>query len=176
MIRCLSKNDKIYLTSAGGQTEFVIDEVVGVGGSCIAYKVSYKENEDIIHKGILKEFFPAFLKSNERNMRSGTSICIPESFGVQFEEELDGFKNTYRIINKYLSENLSAANYHTVQMGLYTGNNTFYTLTSCDYGKSYDKVCDDSLQSLFKLMYSVSKAVELGLSSILCKLQNGSIG
>jgi len=70
-------------------------------------------------------------------------------FSAQFEEELGGFKNTYCIINKYLSENLSATNYHTVQMGLCTGNNTFYTLTSCDYGKSYDKACDDSLQSLY---------------------------
>ena len=161
MIRCLSKNDKLILTSSGNQTEFVINEIVGVGGSCIAYKVSYKENGDIVHRGILKELFPAFLISQDRCMRIGSSVNIPESFARQFAEEVESFKNTYRVINEYLADNLSATNYHTVQMGLYIGNNTVYTLTSCDYGKSYDKLKDENLYSLFRLMHSVTKAVEL---------------
>ncbi len=161
MVRCLAEKDRIILSSSGNQTEFVIDEVVGVGGSCIAYKVSYKENGEIAHRGILKEFFPAFLITEEANMRSGTSINVPDAFAVQFSIELENFKKTYRVINEYLSNNLSAANYHTVQMGLYVGNNTAYTLTSCDYGKSYDKLKDANLHSMFKLMYSVTKAVEL---------------
>lgn len=158
MKRCLSVEDKLILSSSGNHTEFIIDEVVGVGGSCIAYKVSYKENEEIIHKGILKEFFPSYISSDSR---TGTEITVPEAFAAQFAEELESFKNTYRVINEYLSNNLSASNYHTVQMGLYTGNNTAYTLTACDYGKSYDKINDENLYSVLKLMLSVTKAVEL---------------
>lgn len=161
MVRCLEQKDRIILSSSGNQTEFIIDEIVGVGGSCIAYKVSYKENGEIIHRGILKEFFPAFLISEGTTMRFGTSVVVPDAFAMQFSIELENFKKTYRVINEYLSNNLSAANYHTVQMGLYVGNNTAYTLTSCDYGKSYDKLKDADLHSMFKLMYSVTKAVEL---------------
>ena len=161
MVRCLAQKDRIILSSSGNQTEFIIDEIVGVGGSCIAYKVSYKENGEILHRGILKEFFPAFLITEGATMRSGTSVVVPDAFAVQFSIELENFKKTYRVINEYLSNNLSAANYHTVQMGLYVGNNTAYTLTSCDYGKSYDKLKDANLHSMFKLMYSVTKAVEL---------------
>lgn len=161
MISCLSVNDNIILSSSGKQTEFTIDEIVGIGGSCIAYKVSYKENGEILHRGILKKFFPAFLITEEANMRSGMSVNVPEPFATRFLMELENFKKTYRVINEYLSNNLSVANYHTVQMGLYVGNNTAYTLISCDYGKSYDKLEDDNLHSMFKLMYSVTKAVEL---------------
>ena len=161
MIRCLSQKDKLILSSSGRETEFAIDEVVGVGGSCIAYKVSYKENGNITHKGILKEFFPSFLVDSESEVRSGTAINVPDAFSARFCIGLESFKNTYRVVNEYLSNNLSAANYHTVQMGLYVGNNTAYTLTSCDYGKSYDKIQDKDLHSMFRLMYSVTKAVEL---------------
>ena len=161
MVRCLEQKDRIILSSSGNQTEFIIDEIVGVGGRCIAYKVSYKENGEILHRGILKEFFPAFLISEGATMRSGTSVVVPDAFAMQFSVELENFKKTYRVINEYLSNNLSAANYHTVQMGLYVGNNTAYTLTSCDYGKSYDKLKDTNLHTMFKLMYSVTKAVEL---------------
>lgn len=161
MVRCLSEKDKITLTSSGKQTEFFIDEVVGVGGSCIAYKVSYTENEDIMHKGILKEFYPAFLINNNTITRSDATISVPLEYAERFNNELVNFKSTYRVINEYLANNLSASNYHTVQMGLYTGNNTAYTLTSCDYGMSYDKTTDDDAYSLFKIILSVTKAVEL---------------
>jgi len=161
MVRCLSEKDKIILSSSGKQTEFIIDEIVGVGGSCIAYKVSYMENEDIMHKGILKEFYPAFLINNDTLTRSNANISISNEHTERFQNELESFKNTYRVINDYLANNLSASNYHTVQMGLYTGNNTAYTLTSCDYGMSYDKITDDDAYSLFKIMLSVTKAVEL---------------
>lgn len=161
MKRSLQVSSKITLTSMGQPVTFCIDEVVGVGGSCIAYKVSYFESEDIMHKGILKEFCPAFLSQNGTFEREGHSIVVPDAFKLPFAEELEKFKTAYRDINHYLSANLSATNYHTVQMGLYEGNNTLYTLTSCDYGKSYDKVKDTDLCTILRLMLSVTKAVEM---------------
>lgn len=160
MVRSLSVGEKIVLFSRHTETEFVIDEVLGLGGSCIAYKVSYWETEEIPHKGILKEYCPAFLESDDFS-RDGTTIRIPQELRASFDEGLTEFKHTYRVINEYLSDNLTAANYHTVQLGLYEGNHTAYTLTSCDYGFSYDKIDDDSLLSICKIMLSVTKAVEL---------------
>lgn len=160
MKRFLSVGEAISVSSFNGQTEFFIVEVLGIGGSCIAYKVKYYENENIPHLGILKEYCPAFLDDGTFR-RDGASLNIPESMQEKFLRGLEEFKKTYKSINEYLSNNLTAANYHTVQMGLYEGNNTAYTLTSCDYGMSYDKVDNENLLSICKTMLSVTKAVEL---------------
>lgn len=160
MSRFLSVGETIVLQAFGEQKNFLITEVLGVGGSCIAYKVKYYENESIPHIGILKEYCPAFLE-NENFERIGTTLRIPDGMQEKFTEGLEDFKRTYKVINEYLSNNISAANYHTVQIGLYEGNNTAYTLTSCDYGVSYDKVDNENLLSICKTMLSVTKAVEL---------------
>ena len=160
MNRCVSPYTTLYLSNKTQNNEFIINNVIGIGGSCIAYEVTYFENGDIPHKGILKEYCPAFLY-DENFERNGTSLIISEEKQNIFADGLREFKRTYKSINEYLSNNFSATNYHTVQIGLYEGNNTAYTLTSCDYGMSYDKVDNESLLSICKTMLSVTKAVEL---------------
>ncbi len=159
-MRCVQKGTILYLSNKIFNQKFIVDEVIGVGGSCIAYKVTYYEKENIPHKAILKEYCPAFLEDDSFE-REGTTIIVPEKAKEQFVNGLNEFKRTYKVINEYLSNNISAANYHTVQMGLYEGNNTAYTLTSCDYGLSYDKIDNEDLLSICKTMLSVTKAVEL---------------
>lgn len=161
MKRNLEVSSVLQLKNDNNITDFCIEEVVGIGGSCIAYKVSYCESQDIVHKGILKEFCPAYLNEGDQFARDGQALVVPTEYKEQFAYDLEKFVQVYRDINAYLSENLSAANYHTVQLGLYEGNNTFYTLTSCDYGKSYDKVLDTDIYTALKLVLSVTKAVEL---------------
>lgn len=156
--------NKFYLTlnSSSGIVKFIVNEVIGIGGSCIAYRVSYQENDEIVHYGILKEYCPAFLERSGQNVRSNNGeLAIPDEYSEQFNEGLNDFKNTYKTINNYLSNNFSASNYHAVQMGLYEGNNTAYTLTSCDYGKIYEQTEDKSLHMLLKITLSVTKAVEM---------------
>ena len=161
-MRCLSKAFKLYLTANGKETVFVIEENKGAGGSCVAYRVTYKENDDIIHHGILKEYCPAFLENTGAPLRNADgSLIIPDEYSSAFNSGLEYFRNTYQNINDYLYNNLSASNFHTVQLGLYEGNNTLYTLVSCDCGKTYDKVTDKSFYELLKIMLSVTKAVEL---------------
>ena len=161
MTRNIEKNSIISLCSNNTKTSFRIENLVGIGGSCIAYRVSYKENEDIVHFGILKEFCPAYLAESKEFRRDNGRIVVPEEFSAQYEDGLLTFKNTYKTINDYLSQNLTASNYHTVQLGLYEGNNTLYTLTSCDYGHSYDKIADESFLSILKIVLATTKAVEL---------------
>ena len=160
MKRNLQPYNKIKIRSKSAGIILNVEQVLGVGGSCIAYQVSYNENGDIPHKGILKEFCPAYLEKFNF-YRENDAIVVPEACKEEFEQGATEFKNTYRIINEYLSQNLSASNYHTVQLGLYEGNNTVYTLTSCDYGKSYDKISENNLLEIMKLMLSVTRAVEM---------------
>ena len=161
MPRSLSIKDKLTLTSSGKPIEFTIEKIRGTGGSCIAYQVSFKENEDIVHLGILKEFCPAYLAESNEFYRDNGNIIVPEKFKAQYQEGLLTFRNTYKTINEYLVHNLSATNYHPVQLGLYEGNNTLYTLTSCDYGKTYDEISDDNFLSILKIALATTKAVEM---------------
>ncbi|HBM99287.1 MAG TPA: hypothetical protein DD413_07645 [Ruminococcus sp.] len=156
--RCLKRGSKIKLNSNGNVTEFTIDNIKGVGGSCTAYEVSFFESENILHKGILKEFCPAYLEDEFK--RDNYNIIVTDKYIKQFQNDLSNFKGTYKAINEYIANNVSASNYHPVQLGLYEGNNTLYTLSSCDYGKSYDKLEDDNLYSLVKIMLAVAKGVE----------------
>lgn len=158
MIRTIEKYSRITLSSNGNESVFTIDDIIGVGGSCIAYEVSFYESESILHKGILKEFCPAYLEDEFK--RDNYNIIVPDKYIKQFQTDLSGFKDTYRIINEYIANNASASNYHPVQLGLYEGNNTLYTLSSYDYGKSYDKLQDGGLYSLVKIMLAVAKGVE----------------
>lgn len=142
-------------------TSFCVIDCIGEGGSCIAYHVTYEEADGIKHTGILKEYCPAYLeKYGEVRNRDGSLRIVPE-IAAQFSAELDKFRRVYVSINDYLVNNPEAANFHPVQLGIYEGNNTLYTLASCDYGKSYDKIKDESLKSALNLMLSVTKGVEL---------------
>lgn len=157
MGRSLSINSKLRLKSNGSFTEFTVDEIKGFGGNCIAYEVSFYEDGYILHKGILKEFCPVYLGNLNRD---NCEIIVPEKYDSQFQKDLSEFKESYRSINEYIAHNGSASNYHPVQLGLYEGNNTLYTLSSFDYGKTYDKLSDDNLYSLVKIMLAVAKGVE----------------
>ncbi len=160
MKRNLDIGTKITLKRDGVLTEFTVLDVLGVGGGCVAYDVSYKENEDISHRGVLKEFCPAFLENDGNFARENKSIIVPPKYEDLFKNELQRFRQTYKSINTYLSENISASNFHTVQIGLYEGNNTLYTLNSKDSGKSYEKIENENLLNILKLALSVTKAVE----------------
>ena len=159
MERNIKIGTTIQLFADGKAKSFHIDEVLGLGGSCVAYVVTYFENGSIPHKGVLKEYCPAFLDSNNP-IRKDTVLNIPDELYGDFVMGLNEFKNTYKYINQYLSENNSATNFHPVQIGLYEGNNTLYTLTSRDYGMTYDRIDDKNLLSICKIMLSVTKGVE----------------
>lgn len=162
-MRNILNRPELTLKSSLNTSIFTIENVIyPLGGSCIAYYVSYKESSEIVHHGILKEYCPAFLANTDINTRNvDGSLNVPDEYKDIFRNGLDEFKNTYKKINKYLYNTPSASNYHPVQLGLYEGNNTAYTLTSCDYGKNYDEIDDDNLLSVLKIMLSVTKAVEL---------------
>lgn len=159
MSRILKSNSKLTLRSDADSREFIVERKKGEGGSCVAYVVSFYEADSIRHRGILKEYCPAYL--GNVNRKTDNSIIVPDDQKQRFIAGLREFRETYRFITNYIADNEAASNYHPVQLGLYEGNNTLYTLSSYDYGKSYDEKKDDSIYSLVKLMISVTKAVEM---------------
>jgi tetratricopeptide (TPR) repeat protein/serine/threonine protein kinase len=153
--------EQIILKQKDNNICFYIDSCLGSGGSCIAYKVTYEESDGIKHSSVLKEYCPAYLEEYGQVRNDDGSLIIPSELSAQFAAELEKFRQIYVSINDYLVNNPQAANFHPVQLGIYEGNNTLYTLVSCDYGKSYDKIKDNSLKSVLNLMLSAAKGVEL---------------
>lgn len=160
MRRIIENGSIIQLESNGQRVKFIINEKLGIGGSCIAYSVTYYENGTIPHRGVLKEYCPAFLESSSEFQRNEHTLVIPIEMKEKFNRGLEMFEITYKNINDYISSNSIAMNYHPVQIGLFRGNNTLYTLSSADYGKSYDTLQDESLASLIRIMIAVAEAVK----------------
>lgn len=155
--RGLKENDSIVLRSLGRDTLFSIKDIRGQGGSCIAYTVEFEEN-GTPHKGVLKEFFPAFLVDTNF-VRTKREIDVPTHHRARFEEEKTAFEDTYRNINQYLTKNSRAANYHPTFLGLYYGNGTVYSLVAYTHGESMEKYRPQSFAALLKVILSVSKGV-----------------
>ena len=138
---------------------FHITGVAGGGGSCIAYKVEFEERDGIRHIGILKEYCPAYLDTQANIRDDEPHIDVPVEFRTSFEDGVEDFSKTYKAISNYLTQHEEAANYHPVPLGLYYGNGTAYSLSSLDYGKSYDKIKDQNLKSVLQVVRSIALAV-----------------
>lgn len=159
MQREIKQNTIIELSNNSGKIKFTILDVLGIGASCVAYLVEYQESDEIRHRGILKEYCPAYLGENCRDEKE--RLIISKDSYENFCAGIDNYKNVYKTITEYLASNASATNYHPTQIGFFSGNNTCYTLAACDYGKTYDRIYDTNLYSIIRIALSVTKAVEM---------------
>lgn len=160
MKRTLKPKEVLTLSSGGVSTVFHINGVVGAGGSCVVYKVTYTGSDNLRHKGILKEYFPVWILP-ENFERQTKEITIPEEHRAAFAKGLSDFRQVYNFISDFISDNDSATNYHSEPIGFYYGNNTGYVLSRYVNGKSYDKVKDESLLSVLEVVLSTAKGVRL---------------
>lgn len=158
MQRSLAIGTKLTLGETA-PTVFRIDALAGKGGSCVAYRVTYQEENGTTHAGILKEYCPLYLEDAAVPERSGSGILVPPQYREAFAQGVTEFIDTYREINRYLLEHMEAVNYHPVPLGLYTGNGTVYSLSSLDYGQRYDRLDDGDLKSLLRVVLSITRAV-----------------
>lgn len=101
-MRQLSKKTKLLLRGESN-VEFYIEESIGLGGSCIAYRVSFSEQNGTIHKGILKEYCPRYLEDDAAFARDGSLIIVPPSLKERFSRGVEEFVDAYKAINRYLA-------------------------------------------------------------------------
>ena len=163
MGRTMEIGKTIQLTSKNQNITVTIENPIGSGGgSCVAYYVTYSETDNVEHRAVLKEFCPLYLGTKKEAFRDkNDNLIIPENLCDEYNRGLENFIETYKKINDYLLNTFSASNSHPTQIGLFFANNTAYTLTAADYGKSYDKIENNSLLSELKIVLAVTKAVEL---------------
>ena len=78
----------MILFSDSDKKVFTIEELKGAGGSCVAYVVSFYESDNIRHKGILKEYCPAFLRQFSWNGKGQRFLHRGSKDGEGFPEGL----------------------------------------------------------------------------------------
>ena len=158
MSRSFAVGDRIQLT---GSTEisFRVLEILGAGGTCVAYKVAFEATDGSQHLGVLKEYCPAFLGVPEEDRGKAPALSVPKEHEFAFRKGIEEFAETYRKISDYLFCHDRASNCHTVPLGLYYGNGTVYSLCSRDYGKRYDQVQDPDAKSVLRVVRSLAIAI-----------------
>ena len=156
MNRGLREHSKIILNSNGRPVEFYVDEVLGFGVNCVAYRVFFREGQEghIMHRGVLKEYVPSYLEIQ----REEGSLIVPEKSKADFQNGKQHFKDVYIQINRYLNENTMAQMFHPVQLCFLEGE-TSYTLVSCDEGIRYDRVSEERIEEVLERMVAITTAV-----------------
>lgn len=140
--KTFSSGDKLLLRHYENKTyierNFIVENVLGEGASCITYFVKYKENDSYTHCGVLKEFNP-----------------ISEDISI------DKFLEGYKLQSEFLAEVENAKNITSNTEGIYSGNNMKYILMSCNDGTSYENIEEDNLQDIIKTSIAICNAIKV---------------
>lgn len=140
--------------------EYMIEEIVGRGGSSIVYDASYKDNLGLSHKTRIKEFYPYNLKLT-RKEKDGSLIVLSEEED-SFEKEREKFKSAYQR-NVDIKRRLGLINSTVNAINIYEKNNTIYIVMNYDEGRDYSNNNpndDRDLQSIFIRLKAVAEIIK----------------
>lgn len=130
---------------------FRITEIVGYGASSIVYSA---EDVNTGNSRVrIKEYYPVNI-SAERDI----SQCLIIKDVYAFESGKQRFIDAYNMQIGLRNIDSMTNSISNIQ-GVYEGNNTLYTAMTYNFGKTYDKIADDNLCSIFKIAGAVTKAV-----------------
>lgn len=171
----LDVNDEITLDLVNCENSsrtFKIVEVLGCGGTAIAYKVSYEGSDNNRYLYVLKELYPVPTKGNNAISRFGSSLDIdgyeeiaqPSQRYTKFREQ---FESAYHIQNDMANGNNAVANMTTSSpVGLYEdrasskkGNYAVYGLFKYYVGETLKKYKESSLTELINILRKIAEVV-----------------
>ena len=135
--------------------EFVIDDVVGFGATCIVYDAHYYDSNNCKHIVRIKECYPINLNITRDD---NVNLNIPEINKGKFKVSLNRFEDTYKK-NVDFQLNKELVNTTSIAQGLYTANGTKYIVQNYNNGTAYDKITDNSIHEVFKTALAISKTV-----------------
>lgn len=149
----LLENQSIRLIHSVGTNQsrtFRIESTVGIGASCIAYRAIDSLNDLPF---LVKECCP--LNITQRNEDSS---IIWES-DIEESKAKNRFQKAYEMQHKIQStKSTTNTSTHLID-GLYTANNTLYSISNLHNASTYDKVNNHSLQDIFITARAVAHAI-----------------
>jgi hypothetical protein len=128
---------------------FIISEELGSGASCIAYRAIDADNKIPV---VIKECFP-HSKANRETEGKVTWNSVAEEGRAK-----ERFKSSYKMQLKIQSSDDLRNTSTQLIDGLYSCNNTLYTITNLDNTNTYNNVKDVSMQEVFKTAKALSLA------------------
>ena len=168
MRQALHTGTKLQLNTAdlsiNGLLSIVVNDVIGMGATCIVYDVSYSENigtNIFEHRGILKEFYPV----DRRNTIFGISrdvngvLHCPEDLVENFLSEKQHFLKSYKVLTEIRSQIDAMRNDTSDGQLVLEGNNTLYLLFSADNGINYSEYKEMTLYEIIQMAISITKAI-----------------
>ena len=170
MRQALNNKQKIQLSSSLGQREYIIDELIGYGASCIVYNAYYLDNFKLRHYVKIKECYPISGAEDHRDQDS--IVWKPDAKSEYISRFEQVYKQHVMLQNQYTFVNSTCK----VADTLYYGNNTAYLIMESEAGRSFDKAVPGSLFSILKcikaLANTVGKYHEIGFLHLDIKPQN----
>lgn len=152
--------------------KFKILEVLGNGGTAIAYKVEYKGSDNNRYLYVLKELYPLASKGKSCIRRFGKSLMIDEyeettGQAHSYKNYRRQFEDAYRIQNDMANGNDAVMNMTTsLPIGLYEdresskkGNYSVYGLYQYNIGQTLKDYKESSLAELIAIQGQIAEVI-----------------
>ena len=141
------------------ERNYVIEKVIGRGGSCLVYEASYRDRVGKLHKVRLKECCP-YLLNLSRNADGG--LLVPEQMQPRMEEAKQSFLEAYKKgVDLRNTEGL--ANATADATNIYEVNNTLYSAMEYTEGEEYqsymEKHPEEDLHSFLNWLVTLTKII-----------------
>lgn len=115
----LMNGTMIHLNEIGTTkcNDFTIEEMIGMGGSCIVYTAFYLDAEGNRFSVRLKELYPEWCHLE----REGNTLIVPEDQAADFSSAMQQFTDGYRKQMRFREQPESMNSIANIQ-GIYEGN------------------------------------------------------
>lgn len=147
----IGKNLELVHIVSANKDVFKITEIVGQGASCLVYSAEDVNNN--YNRVRIKEYYP--INSTIKRDKND-NLIIADSYS--FEKGITRFIDAYERQISLRTVNTMTNSISNIQ-GVYSQNNTIYTVMTYNFGSSYDKIKDLNLNSMLKITRSVAKAI-----------------
>lgn len=136
--------------------EYLIQNELGRGGSCIVYSAEQVKSDDIAQNVRIKECYPAY-SGISRNDDGTLNVSAADQDRF---EEYTGSTGRAFALNRQLRNTQGLVNSTIDIAELYRENGTVYTVMRCVEGCDYSKVDDDSIMSVLTRCLAVEKVLK----------------
>ena len=142
--------------AASGEQYFIINQEIGRGGSSIVYSAVLYDEMGQQHVVRVKECYPwgmDIVRTKEGELEAS------EAFEERFCEAKKKFVRAYER-NVNLKNTLGLMNSTTDAIGIYSRNNTWYSVISAVEGQSYRSFPEEAIHTVFIRMLALAKVIK----------------
>lgn len=155
--RPLRPNTELRFTNhVGGKMQYVVGDVIGMGGSCIVYDGYYRNNAGTKNTVRIKECYPHNLHIDRAH--DGT-LLIAENEIDKFENYKDRIRNSFDVANE-LHQAMGLTNRTSNVFDRYEANHTVYIVSSYVEGNTLTDIAFETLRDAVRVVISVAKSID----------------